>query len=109
MPPDNFQEHPTPVVAHRTSPTNIGLSLLSNFQLMILDTCHRVNSLNVQRIQLAAWKKWKSYKGHLYNWYDTETLQILPPRYISSVDSGNLAGHLLALRQGLHQYPIKKY
>jgi cyclic beta-1,2-glucan synthetase len=42
------------------------------------------------------------YRGHLYNWYDTRTLEPLNPRYISSVDSGNLAGHLLTLSAGLH-------
>jgi len=97
LPPDNFQEDPKPVVAHRTSPTNIGLTLLSNLCARDLGwigteemaermeaTCHTMAQLELHR-------------GHFYNWYDTERLQPLEPKYISSVDSGNLAGHLLVV------------
>ncbi len=101
LPPDNIQEHPTPVVARRTSPTNIGLSLLANlsahdFGYLQADEVVR----NTQRV-FATLEELPRHRGHFYNWYDTETLQPLPPRYVSTVDSGNLAGHLLTLRQGL--------
>jgi cyclic beta-1,2-glucan synthetase len=105
LPPDNFQEQPGPVLAHRTSPTNIGLALLANLSArdfgfisagaLIQRTTDTFNTL----AQL------ERYRGHFYNWYDTQTLQPLPPRYISSVDSGNLAGHLLTLRAGLLELP----
>ncbi|MEJ7746127.1 MAG: glucoamylase family protein, partial [Luteimonas sp.] len=101
LPPDNVQEHPLRVVARRTSPTNIGLSLLADIAAYdfgyacVGDVI--VRTANTLRT-LAALPR---HRGHFYNWYDTETLQPLPPRYVSSVDSGNLAGHLLTLRQGL--------
>ena len=101
LPPDNYQVHPSPKIAHRTSPTNIGLSLLSNLsaydfgyiatEKLIERTVNCINTLN----QL------EKYRGHLYNWYDTVSLLPLNPRYISTVDSGNLAGHLITLKQGL--------
>ncbi|HKH62760.1 MAG TPA: glycosyltransferase family 2 protein, partial [Flavitalea sp.] len=92
LPPDNFQEHPLPVIAHRTSPTNIGLSLLSN--LTAYDFGYITGSQLLERTTNAfrTIEKMETFRGHLYNWYDTETLQILPPRYVSTVDSGNLAG-----------------
>ncbi len=101
LPPDNFQQHPNPVIAHRTSPTNIGLSLLANLTAydfgyitmneMILKCSNTLNTL----------QKMDRFKGHFYNWYDTRDLSILAPAYISTVDSGNLVGHLLILRQGI--------
>ena len=108
LPPDNFQEHPAPVVAHRTSPTNIGLSLLSN--LTAYDFGYITGSHLLERTTntFRTLEKMEMFRGHLYNWYDTETLQILPPRYVSTVDSGNLAGHLLTLRQGLITIPNQK-
>ncbi|CAN5250959.1 glucoamylase family protein [soil metagenome] len=97
LPPDNFQEEPRPIVARRTSPTNIGLYLLStvcarDFGWIGLDQA-------VERIEatLASLDKMERFKGHFYNWYGTGDLRPLEPRYISSVDSGNLAGHLIAL------------
>lgn len=101
LPPDNVQEYPTPRLARRTSPTNIGLSLLAN--LAACDFGYLTVGQTMQRCAdtLATLESLPRYRGHFYNWYDTETLQPLPPRYISTVDSGNLAGHLLVLRQGL--------
>jgi len=101
LPPDNFQEHPEPVVAHRTSPTNIGLALLANL------TAHDFGYISAGELvsrcnnTMQTLFKMDRYKGHFYNWYDTQTLLTLQPRYISTVDSGNLLGHLLTLRQGL--------
>nr|WP_183960731.1 glycoside hydrolase family 94 protein [Chiayiivirga flava] len=101
LPPDNIQEHPAFVVARRTSPTNIGLSLLAN--LAARDFGYLQTGAVIERTDrvLATIETMPRHRGHLYNWYDTATLQPLPPRYISTVDSGNLAGHLLTLRQGL--------
>ena len=105
LPPDNFQESPGPVIAHRTSPTNIGLALLGNLSaydfgfisadILLERTANTFGSMN----------KLERFRGHFFNWYDTVTLQPLPPRYISAVDSGNLAGHLLTLRAGLMALP----
>ena len=101
LPPDNVQEHPVAVVANRTSPTNIGLSLLAN--LAAYDLGYLAVAGVIKRVAdtLATLEALPRHRGHFYNWYDTETLAPLLPRYVSSVDSGNLAGHLLTLRQGL--------
>ncbi|HXB08673.1 MAG TPA: glucoamylase family protein [Puia sp.] len=105
LPPDNFQETEGGVIAHRTSPTNIGLALLANLAAYdfgylsgsgLLDRCgHTFRSMHAL----------ERFKGHFYNWYDTKSLSPLYPRYISTVDSGNLAGHLLTLRQGFLALP----
>ncbi|WP_319002452.1 GH36-type glycosyl hydrolase domain-containing protein [Dechloromonas denitrificans] len=101
LPPDNFQEHPVAVVAHRTSPTNMGLALLANlsasdFGYISFGTLlERTNNALLSMLALGR------YRGHFYNWYDTLSLAPLSPLYVSSVDSGNLAGHLLTLRPGL--------
>ncbi|MRS88758.1 cyclic beta 1-2 glucan synthetase [Enterobacteriaceae bacterium RIT714] len=101
LPPDNYQEIPQRVVAHRTSPTNIGLSLMAN--LTAWDFGYIPSGEVLQRVTLTldSLDKMEHFRGHLYNWYDTLTLAPLSPRYVSSVDSGNMAGHLLTLREGL--------
>jgi len=101
LPPDNFQEHPAPVIASRTSPTNMGMALLA--ELAAHDFGYATMGECLQRIghMLASMERLERYRGHLYNWYDTRTLQPLNPRYVSSVDSGNLAGSLLTLQAGL--------
>ena len=101
LPPDNIQEHPALVVARRTSPTNIGLSLLANLAAWDLGYLQMGGLLERTQQVFATLEKLPRHRGHFYNWYDTETLQPLPPSYVSTVDSGNLAGHLLTLRQGL--------
>ena len=108
LPPDNVQTAPVYAVAHRTSPTNIGLMLLSilaarDFELIDTDSlCDRIDKTltTVERLE-----KWE---GNLYNWYDTQTLEILPPAYVSSVDSGNFACCLVSLKEGLHDYVSEK-
>jgi len=101
LPPDNVQEHPATVIAHRTSPTNMGLSLLANL------TAHDFGFISTGRFvertanALHAMASLERHRGHFYNWYDTQSLEPLRPHYVSSVDSGNLGGHLLTLRQGL--------
>ncbi|MET0807796.1 MAG: cyclic beta 1-2 glucan synthetase, partial [Pseudoxanthomonas sp.] len=101
LPPDNIQEHPLLVVARRTSPTNIGLSLLANLAAHDFGYLQMGGLMERTQRVLATMEQLPRHRGHFYNWYDTETLQPLPPHYISTVDSGNLAGHLLTLRQGL--------
>ena len=97
LPPDNFQEDPASVLARRTSPTNIGLYLLSvtaahDFGWTgLLDTVERLEAT------LATMARLQRFRGHFYNWYGTEDLRALEPAYVSTVDSGNLAGHLIAL------------
>ncbi len=101
LPPDNCQEHPVISVAHRTSPTNMGLALLANMTAydfgfipagqLLLRTENTMRTMNAM----------ERHEGHFYNWYDTRSLKPLPPLYVSTVDSGNLAGHLMTLRPGL--------
>ncbi len=103
LPPDNFQELPTPRVAHRTSPTNIGMGLLSAL------AAHDLGFIGAEELArrvdatLTTVEGLERLEGHLYNWYDTESLAPLLPRYVSTVDSGNLAGALMALAEGLRE------
>ncbi len=101
LPPDNVQEQPIAVIAHRTSPTNIGLALLSNLAAYDLGYLTTGRLLERTAQTFATLDLLERFEGHFYNWYDTETLKPLPPTYVSTVDSGNLAGHLLVLRSGL--------
>ncbi|NCT69284.1 MAG: cyclic beta 1-2 glucan synthetase [Rhodanobacteraceae bacterium] len=103
LPPDNFQEQPIARVAQRTSPTNIGLSLLANLSAWDLGYLGLDALLERTAQTFATLYRLERYRGHFYNWYDTVTLQPLHPQYVSTVDSGNLIGHLLTLRQGLLQ------
>ncbi len=101
LPPDNYQEYRGAAVAHRTSPTNMGLGLLANLTAydfgyipagqLIERTAHALDTMQML----------KRHRSHFYNWYDTQSLKPLHPTYVSTVDSGNLAGHLLTLRPGL--------
>ncbi len=97
LPPDNFQETPNPVVAHRTSPTNIGLYLLSTVCARDFGWLGTLEAVERLEATLETLGRMELFRGHFYNWYDTRDLHPLEPRYISTVDSGNLAGHLLAL------------
>ncbi len=97
LPPDNFQEDPQPVVATRTSPTNIGLYLLCTVVARDFGWVTTTEMIDRLEQTLATLAKMQRYRGHFYNWYATGDLRPLDPKYISSVDSGNLAGHLIAL------------
>jgi cellobiose phosphorylase len=101
LPPDNIQEHPVAGVAHRTSPTNMGLSLLANLTAYDFGYVQAGELIERTHNALSTMQTLERHRGHLYNWYDTQTLKPLPPRYVSTVDSGNLAGHLLTLNPGL--------
>jgi len=105
LPPDNYQEHPVASVAHRTSPTNMGMALLAN--LTAYDFGYVPAGQLVRRTAnaLGTMMTMERHQGHFYNWYDTRSLRPLPPLYVSAVDSGNLAGHLMTLRAGLLALP----
>ena len=103
LPPDNFQEEPKPVVAHRTSPTNLGLYLLSTIAAHDFGWIGTLAAVERIEATLATMNGLERFRGHFYNWYDTRDLRPLDPKYVSSVDSGNLAGHLVALGQACQE------
>src|SRR2546425_4926885 len=98
LPPDNFQEDPRPVVAHRTSPTNLGLYLLSTVASRDFGWIGTVDAVDRLEASLEVMSRLERFRGHFLNWYDTADCRPLNPRYVSSVDSGNLAGHLIAVK-----------
>ncbi|WP_426284638.1 GH36-type glycosyl hydrolase domain-containing protein [Luteibacter sp. E-22] len=101
LPPDNVQVTPEPVVARRTSPTNMGLGLLSGLAAYDFGFIGMGRFIQRTSSTLETMRSLERHRGHFYNWYATDTLAPLPPLYVSSVDSGNLAGHLLTLQRGL--------
>ncbi len=103
LPPDNFQEDPRPVVAHRTSPTNIGLYLLSTLSACDMGWIGASDAADRMEATLDTMNRLEHFRGHFLNWYDTQSLQPLEPKYVSTVDSGNIAGHLLALATGCQE------
>ncbi|MCX5658526.1 MAG: cyclic beta 1-2 glucan synthetase [Planctomycetota bacterium] len=105
LPPDNFQEDPPCGVAHRTSPTNMGLALLANLAAHDFGFITLGNLVGRTTATLASMDNLRRHRGHFFNWYDTRTLEVLQPLYISTVDSGNLAGHLLTLAAGFEELP----
>ena len=105
LPPDNYQEHPAAGVGHRTSPTNMGLALLANLSAYDFGYISAGRLLERTAKALHTMEALERHRGHFYNWYDTQSLKPLLPMYISTVDSGNLAGHLLTLRPGLLALP----
>jgi cyclic beta-1,2-glucan synthetase len=107
LPPDNFQEFPEPVIAHRTSPTNIGLLLLSTLAAHDFGYLGSLELIERLELTFATLDKLPKYRGHCFNWYDTRTLETLHPQYISTVDSGNLAGHLLAVKHGCLEFTAR--
>ncbi|MGE5419403.1 MAG: GH36-type glycosyl hydrolase domain-containing protein, partial [Chloroflexota bacterium] len=105
LPPDNYQEDPGSITAHRTSPTNIGLSLLANLSAYDFGYIYAGELLQRTSDTFRTMDSLERYQGHFLNWYDTKTLKPLRPLYVSSVDSGNLAAHLITLKQGLLAIP----
>ena len=101
LPPDNVQVYPSETIAPRTSPTNMGLGLLANLAAYDFGYIKLPELLTLTENTLASMEKLARYHGHFYNWYDTRTLQVLNPQYISSVDSGNLLGCLITLQASL--------
>ena len=106
LPPDNFQEDPRPVIAHRTSPTNMGLYLLSIVAARDLGWITTQEAVAQLQATLNTMSVLQRSRGHFYNWYDTRTLQALEPKYISTVDSGNLAAHLIALANAAREWIV---
>lgn len=109
LPPDNMQQAPVHRIAHRTSPTNIGLCLLSYLaarDLKIIDTNQLL--LAVEQV-ISSVKKLKTFHGNLYNWYDTKTLEVLPNYFVSTVDSGNFVCCLVSLKEGMREYSHENY
>src|SRR5262249_32981503 len=105
LPPDNFQEDPKPVVAHRTSPTNIGLLLLSTVAAYDFGYIGLIEMVERLEATLGSLRKLQKFRGHFFNWHDTKTLEPLWPHYVSVVDSGNLAGSFIALKQACLELP----
>ncbi|MEX0863914.1 MAG: glucoamylase family protein [Acidimicrobiia bacterium] len=99
LPPDNFQED-LEQVAHRTSPTNIGLYLLAVLSAREFGWIGTQETVTRLEATLSTLDRLERFNGHYLNWYDTTTGEPTAPRYVSTVDSGNLAGHLLAVSQG---------
>ncbi|MFC4769557.1 GH36-type glycosyl hydrolase domain-containing protein [Effusibacillus consociatus] len=109
LPPDNVQIDPPNGVAHRTSPTNIGLYLASTLAARdfgFIDTPGLIERLERTIKTVERLDKWK---GHLYNWYDTVTLEPLPPLYVSTVDSGNFVAYLMVVKEGLGEWLKKDF
>src|SRR5262249_9684924 len=106
LPPDNFQETPAPVVAGRTSATNIGIYLVSVVSARDFGWISLGDAVDKIQATIATIEKVETQSGHLYNWYDTRTLRPLLPLYVSSVDSGNLAGHLLAVAAACNEWAM---
>ena len=104
LPPDNYQEDPKPVVAHRTSPTNIGLYLLSAIAARDFGWAGTTETVERLEATFASMQKLPLFRGHFFNWYGTRDLRVLDPAYVSSVDSGNLAGHLIALANACEEW-----
>lgn len=107
LPPDNYQEDPPQGIAHRTSPTNIGLSLLAGLAAYDFGYITVGEVIGRTRRTLDTIGRLHGHRGHLFNWYDTRTLEPLRPRYVSTVDSGNFVGHLLTLASGLQELAQK--
>ncbi len=101
LPPDNFQHRSGPRIAHRTSPTDMGLALLSNLAAHDLGYLSGGQLLDRTTRTIEAMEQLERHRGHFFNWYDTHTRKALPPLYVSTVDSGNLVGHARVLRSGL--------
>jgi cyclic beta-1,2-glucan synthetase len=109
LPPDNFQEIPLPVIATRTSPTNIGLYLLSATVARDMGWITQADAVTRLEQTLSTMARMARFRGHFYNWYDTTDLRVLDPAYVSTVDSGNLAGHLIAVAQACQDWETAPY
>lgn len=95
--PDNFQEVPQPVLARRTSPTNVSLSMLSVYSAYDCGFISLSKAFSTIKNIFTSLQQLERYAGHFLNWYNTGTLETLYPRYVSMVDSGNMVGHLITI------------
>ena len=101
LPPDNYQENRKEKIVYRTSPTNIGLALLSVVASYDLNYENKEDTISLLEKMINSIEKLPKWNGHLYNWYNIKNLAPLIPRYVSSVDSGNFIGYLYVLKQFL--------
>jgi cyclic beta-1,2-glucan synthetase len=101
LPPDNYQEFPQPKIAHRISPTNEGMFVLSAVAARDFGFVGMFDLVSLLERNLDNWESLDRYRGHPFNWYDTTTRIPLQPRYVSTADNGNLAASFLAAQQGL--------
>lgn len=104
LPPDNIQLSPYKGAAHRTSPTNIGLGMIAALSAVDLGFISAETMAYRLAKTLDTIEKLEKWRGHLYNWYDTKTLKPLSPRYISTVDSGNLLCYLMVCKKGVLEH-----
>lgn len=104
LPPDNWQEQPAVGLARRTSPTNIGMALLCVLAAVDLELYPKQRAVELLGHMLDTLERLPKWNGHLYNWYDTAAAAPLQPRYVSTVDSGNLCASLIAFREGLYEW-----
>ncbi|MFG5383624.1 GH36-type glycosyl hydrolase domain-containing protein [Yoonia sp. R2-816] len=100
LPPDNYQHNHHEEIAHRTSPTNIGMFLVSALAARDMGFITTNDFLTRSRNSVDTLGRMTMYRGHILNWYETRTLEPLEPQYVSTVDSGNLAVSLIALKHG---------
>ena len=107
LPPDNYQEKPFKGLAHRTSPTNIGMGLISNIIAYDLGYIPMGEVINRLEEELSGMRDLEKYQGHYLNWYDTKNKTSLWPRYVSTVDSGNLLGYLWIIKETLKDFKNK--
>ena len=108
LPPDHFQEAPVGIIAHHTSPSNIGLLLTSTLAAYDLGYLDQLGLATRLSITMDTLDQLERFRGHFLNWYDTLTLQPLKPRYISTVDSGNLAASLIVTAQACKSMPTER-
>jgi len=105
LPPDNYQEDPYKGIAHRTSPTNIGLMMTSVISAADLGYISQHDMVELLNNVLNTLDKLDKWEGHLYNWYNTTNLKVLRPAYVSTVDSGNFIGYLMVISEALREFP----
>ena len=105
LPPDHYQESPIGTVAHRTSPTNIGMLLTSTLAAYDMGYLDQLGLTTRLVTTLDTLDQLERFRGHFLNWYDTQTLLPLNPRYISTVDSGNLAASFIVTAQACKTMP----
>ncbi|NLB81501.1 MAG: hypothetical protein GX800_07825, partial [Clostridiaceae bacterium] len=101
--PDNFQEDPPNGIAHRTSPTNIGLQLCAVICAKDMGFTDAQDAIDMLERVVGTINRLEKWNGHLFNWYNTKTLEVLHPRYISTVDSGNLCGYIIVVIEALFE------
>lgn len=106
---DNYQEEPYRGLAMRTSPTNIGMTLISNIVAIDMGYIGVVKVIENLNKTIDSLSKLETYKGHFYNWYDVKTLIPLSPRYVSTVDSGNLISYLYTIEETLKELKNTPY